>query len=231
MFKKSLCTILTAAVLSQSSCTTLFLWGKNPPTTHTTTYQDIGSDQVHAFGRAERDSNQLKAGSLLMMGDKYWYALDADDSTNLLPVLNAKLTNHYQIYYGDEILTAMPVVLTEKSRFSSDFCLKYTPAGSLKTQEAQTLQSLQFKPLGKQPETYARCFYTNGTLFAKPMQSPVDYRFEQVVPVKLSQEITHSKINGENLIGNILFTPIALAIDAMIGIVVLPLTIFAPMAR
>ena len=223
MNAKKLIAAASAACLALNGCT-FMLWGHNPATSSYSTYQDAGHDQVLAFGRAQRSSGELKQGSLVMMGERYWYALKVDHSEALLPVLNAKLSRRYDITSSDKEqknLIALPVTLQDKGKhFSSDFCLSYTPANQ---QERDVLTELKFTAPKESPEHYSRCFYAYGSVFAKPDNAQTDYRFEQPVPVSLRLQHDHTSVNGVNLIHNILWTPFTLALDAAGAVVALPL--------
>lgn len=205
------------SALSLSGCT-IALWSMNPASKTTYNYQDAGIDKVYAFGQTQKDSSQLKAGSLVMMGEKYWYALDKNAAQQLLPVLNAKLARQYQIkdhYHND--VEGLPVDIQHKEqRFTSDFCLHYTTHNA---KEIAILQDLSFKQWDKQPATYTKCFVNLGKVFAKPVSAKADYRFEQSVPVVLRVRTESKDVNVINLLNNIVMTPFAVAGD----LVILPL--------
>ncbi|ULJ69744.1 thiosulfate sulfurtransferase [Wielerella bovis] len=201
-------------VLSLNGCT-MMLWGLKPFYTTDYHYQDAGMDNVYAFGQIQQDNPQLKAGSLLMMGDKYWYALDKDTAQRLLPVLNAKLARQYQIKdYSHDDVKGLPVTIyTENQRFNSNFCLHYTTRDA---KEITVLQDLSFKKWDKQPETYVRCFLNNGEIFSKPVSAKSDYRFEQSVPVVLQVRTESKNVDVGDLLGRILVTPLTLAADVVL---------------
>ncbi|MDK4689134.1 hypothetical protein [Kingella negevensis] len=105
------------------------MWAENPAFSTRYSFQDAGTDNVRAFGVTQKATSQLKVGRMIMMGDKYWYALHKGDSDTLLPVMNAKLSQHYQIFdnINQQELTAMPVKIFDKGKhFYTDFCLRYT---------------------------------------------------------------------------------------------------------
>lgn len=205
--------LVALSALSLNACTAM-LWN-NPVSETKRRYQDAGMDKVYAFGQTQQDSPQLKAGSLLMMGDKYWYALDKETAQRLLPVLNAKLARQYQIKeFNYEDAKGLPVTIMAKNqRFESNFCLHYQTND---VKEIAVLQNLSFKKYERQPETYAHCFYISGNIFAKPVSAKADYRFEQSVPVVLRVETEHKSVNVFNLLNNLLLTPLTLVGDLFI---------------
>lgn len=207
--------VVALSALSLNACTAR-LWETNPVSETKRRYQDAGMDKVYAFGQTQQDSPQLKAGSLLMMGDKYWYALDKETAQRLLPVLNAKLARQYQIkdYFTHEDAKGLPVTIMAKNqRFESNFCLHYQTND---VKEIAVLQNLSFKKYEMLPETYAHCFNIAGNIFAKPVSAKADYRFEQSVPVVLRVETEHKSVNVFNLLNNLLVTPLTLVGDLFI---------------
>ena len=186
-----------------------------------TVIQATQSDQIYAFGRIPTSQADELAGSLLMMGEDYWYAIQPAISTQMLAPLSANLPQRYQITapYSHEVLNALPVVVTDGSHFSSDFCLDYhaqTP------KEHATLRQLKFQTQA-QANHYRQCYAIVGTIYSKPDHFPSDYRFQKSVPVQLTMQQHETHIQTNKLARNILLTPLALAIDTASGIAMLPI--------
>ncbi|MDO4879084.1 MAG: thiosulfate sulfurtransferase [Neisseria sp.] len=210
------------AALALNACTAM-LWGMFPASNTETISREIGSDQVRAFGVVRDKNSQLAVGSLVMMGDKYWYVVDLDSSQKTAAVLNAGLPQRYAINKGETGGEGeLSVYIEPNQRFRSSFCLKYTPE---QPQEAAKLEQLGFKrrKAGQEEgKEYIQCFDIAGSFYAKPQQAKRDYRFESPVPVRLMTKESKTSVNAENLVRNLLFTPVTLALDAAGGVLMLP---------
>lgn len=213
--------------LNLTGCITAHMWDTAPINESTISYQAIGNDKVHAFGIAQTDSAQLKSGSLIMMGERYWYALETQDSGIITPVLSAKLSKRYEIFdtKNQQALLSLPVHLSGEKHsayFSSNFCLRYQLDEHSKDQEALLLTQLEFIANQENPLQYHRCLSAHGNIFTTPAQHTTQHVFEQYVPVSLYVQHIENKNNVDNLILNTLMTPIALAADAVIGVALVP---------
>ncbi|SMB89786.1 hypothetical protein SAMN05660772_01405 [Pasteurella testudinis DSM 23072] len=234
MIKKGLKqALLLSAVLSAGGCTSA-MWGSGTAVDTQDIYHRLGEDKVHAFGYARADSGQLKQGSLVMMGERYWYVVEPQASERLLPVLNAKLQHSYQIFSpgaNKEQLVELPVTIEDESgKFSSSFCLRYPVDTSQNNkqaaQEKTALQALRFRPISEEPSlmTYERCFSARGQLYDKPLQVKQNYRFEQYVPVKLQTAERKTVVkSGSKLLRNIVLTPLTLVGDAVVTVIAVPI--------
>lgn len=182
--------------------------------THTTQH-----DQIHGFAR-------LPSGDLMMLGERYWYAVRPDVSGDLQQVLQANLPWRYQITapYSGEKWTALPILLQTNQTFSSQFCLDYlvqhqTPISQQKN-EINRLIYLKFQQQLK-PNVYRKCFAIVGKVHA-PQQAKFDQKFHTTIQVNLQIEQATTKIQSDKLARNILLTPFALAADAVSGMMMLP---------
>lgn len=224
---------MLSTAFTLSGCMTHHLWSSdNTPNIY---YQNIGSDKIHAFGHRKTATEQIAAGSLIMMGERYWYALDPTSSNTMQAVLTAKLSQRYQIFDAkdSEALLALPALLSDEKNptFSSRFCLRYDiPAHLPKNQAAQEqaeLQRLAFNRQTDMPQQYRRCFKAAGQTFAKPENSTADHHFEHYLPVSLEMtKVETQQKSAADVLGNIIMTPIALVADAAIAVVAVP-AIFA----
>lgn len=134
-------TLTALLVLSLNGCLTEQLWQEDKKV-EKITFHPITSDQVHSFGIVNKDNDQLEKGSIVMMGEKYWFVINAKDSKDLTPILNVKLDKKFQIadakkYKKD--LKALPVVVNNEKEadFTTDFCLRYD------TQKADEIAKLK----------------------------------------------------------------------------------------
>ncbi|MGV7079360.1 hypothetical protein ACWA5Z_11295 [Testudinibacter sp. P80/BLE/0925] len=223
--------LLLSAALSVGGCTSA-MWGSGTAVGTQDIYHRLGEDKVHAFGHVRTDSGQLQQGSLVMMGERYWYVVEPHASERLLPALNAKLQHRYQIFSveGRERLTELPVTIEDTvGKFNSRFCLRYPLETSQNSkqaaQENKVLLALRFRQISQESSltTYERCFWQNGQLYDKPLQVKQNYRFEQYVPVKL-QTVEHKTVvkSGPNLLRNIVLTPFTLVGDVVVTVIAVP---------
>ncbi len=188
-----------------------------------TVVRTTGQDHIYAFGHIPHQSKQPFSGSLVMMGGEFWYMIQPDVSEKIITPLTANLPKRYQITrpYGGDVLNALPVTITDGSHFSSDFCLDYRAENET---EHQTLRQLGFQPQAN-PQHYRQCYATVGTIYAKPKQFAEDYRFQENIPVQLTLQQNQTNIQTGKLARNILLTPLALAVDALSGMVMVPILV------
>lgn len=217
---------LTLILFGQTACTSVVWNGgiydaDRAINTHTVV-QTTDHDQIHAFAYVPHNGEPL-SGSLMMMGGKYWYAIQSDISTELLAPLAARLPQRYQITapYTGKTLAALPVSITDGSHFHSDFCLDYHAQNP---HEHQTLQKLRFQPQAN-PQHYRLCYAAEGTVYTKPQQFPEDYRFRNSIPIELTLQQNQTNIDKSKLASHILLTPLALAVDTVSGMIMLPILV------
>lgn len=215
--------ILLCGMLFQAACTSV-VWNGGvydadraieTHISHTTS-----SDQIHAFGRTA-------TGHLMMMGEKHWYAVRDDVSSDLQQVLQANLPANYQITepYSGTTLPQMPVTVHQNQLFSSQFCLdylirKHTPQKQQVT-EIHALRQMKFQQQ-LNLNLYRKCFAIAGHLHPPPEKWQYDARFHTDIAVKLQIEQQHTKIQSNKLARNILLTPFAFVADVAGGMVMLP---------
>ncbi|MDO4879468.1 MAG: hypothetical protein Q3966_09305 [Neisseria sp.] len=210
------------AALMLNACTAM-LWRTFPADGTETSVREIGSDQVRAFGIVRDKNSQLAVGSLVMMGDKYWYVVDTEPSRKAAAVLNAGLPQRYTIGRGETGRHGeLSVYLEPGQRFRSPFCLKYTPEQPQETAKLEQLGFNKSQKIGeKENKEYIQCFSISGSFYAKPQQAKQDYRFESPVPVRLMVMDSKTGVDPLTLVRNILFTPVTLALDAVGGVFLL----------
>lgn len=95
LFRKTTAAVL-AATLMLNGCTAM-MWGMNDPFSQTTAYKHVDKDQIRAFGVVAKDNAQLEKGSLVMMGGKYWFVVNPEDSAKLTGILKAGLDKQFQM--------------------------------------------------------------------------------------------------------------------------------------
>lgn len=181
----------------------------------------LSGDKIHAFGRISQRSNQPLSGSILMMGEQYWYAIRPDISETIIPTLTTILPKRYAItapYTGMKQDALTVTVVMNTNHFSSDFCLDYMAEN---TEERHILRRLKFQPQAN-PNHYRQCYAVAGSLYAKPKNFAEDYHFHQHIPVQLILQKNTTDIQANKLARNLLLTPLALAVDTVSGMVMLP---------
>ncbi|MGN6937642.1 hypothetical protein ACTHSK_02065 [Neisseria sp. P0012.S006] len=211
---------LLISALTLNGCT-VFLWGENNPFHKTTTEKTVAKDNIQAFGVVAKDNTQLETGSLVMMGGKYWFVVNSKDSAKLKAILDAKLSKRFQMVRQNpkQVYEALPVELKspEAQTFRSKFCLRYD---TQKAAEIAKLKQLAFKPVELDDKTvYTRCISTEGHYYATPKNVAEDRHFDTAVPVRIYYTETKTSTDVWKLTGNILKTPLALALDA-VGVVI-----------
>lgn len=182
---------------------------------------DAGTDAIYAFGVAgEAARGQLSPGTLVMMGERFWYVLYSSVSEDLAPVLKADLPQRFRIVdaNGGAELAALPVEVSgyDDRDFRSEFCLRYPASGAVRSQ----LEALGFDQV--KGGDYVRCFTARGHLYTSPRRVAEDYRFEAVVPVVLEKVEIRPRGGVARTIGKVLLTPVALAADAVGMVTVYP---------
>ena len=211
---------LLISALTLNGCTN-DLWERNSPFHKTTTEKTVAKDNIQAFGVVAKDNTQLGKGSLVMMGGKYWFVVNSKDSAKLKAILDAKLSKRFQMVRQNpkQVYEALPVELKspEAQTFRSNFCLRYD---TQKVAEIVKLKQLAFKPVELDGKTvYTRCISAEGHYYATPKNVAEDRHFDTAVPVRIYYTETKTSTDVWKLTGNILKTPLALALDA-VGVVI-----------
>ncbi|HEZ4552934.1 TPA: hypothetical protein WI170_000267 [Neisseria meningitidis] len=224
LFRKTTAAVL-AATLMLNGCTAM-MWGMNDPFSQTTAYKHVDKDQIRAFGVVAKDNAQLEKGSLVMMGGKYWFVVNPEDSAKLTGILKAGLDKPFQIVEDTPSYArhqALPVKLESpgSQNFSTEgLCLRYDtdrPADIAK------LKQLEFEAVELDNRTiYTRCVSAKGKYYATPQKLNADYHFEQSVPVDIYYTVTEKHTDKSKLFGNILYTPPLLILDAAGAVLALP---------
>ncbi|HEZ0795753.1 TPA: hypothetical protein WGR05_000156 [Neisseria meningitidis] len=225
LFRKTTAAVL-AATLMLNGCTAM-MWGMNDPFSQTTAYKHVDKDQIRAFGVVAKDNAQLEKGSLVMMGGKYWFVVNPEDSAKLTGILKAGLDKPFQIVEDTPSYArhqALPVKLESpgSQNFSTEgLCLRYDtdrPADIAK------LKQLEFEAVELDKQTiYTRCVSAKGKYYATPQKLNADYHFEQSVPADIYYTVTKKHTDKSKLFENIAYTPTTLILDAAGAVLVLPM--------
>lgn len=223
LFRKTTAAVL-AATLMLNGCTAM-MWGMNDPFSQTTAYKHVDKDQIRAFGVVAKDNAQLEKGSLVMMGGKYWFVVNPEDSAKLTGILKAGLDKQFQMVEPNPRFAyqALPVKLESPAsqNFSTDdLCLRYDtdrPADIAK------LKQLEFEAVELDNRTiYTRCVSAKGKYYATPQKLNADYHFEQSVPADIYYTVTKKHTDKSKLFENIAYTPTTLILDAVGAVLALP---------
>ncbi|HHS2158313.1 TPA: hypothetical protein ACTC1S_000005 [Neisseria meningitidis] len=224
LFRKTTAAVL-AATLMLNGCTAM-MWGMNDPFSQTTAYKHVDKDQIRAFGVVAKDNAQLEKGSLVMMGGKYWFVVNPEDSAKLTGILKIGLDKPFQIVEDTPSYAryqALPVKLESPAsqNFSTEgLCLRYDtdrPADIAK------LKQLEFEAVELDNRTiYTRCVSAKGKYYATPQKLNADYHFEQSVPADIYYTVTKKHTDKSKLFENIAYTPTTLILDAVGAVLALP---------
>ncbi|EOG0101924.1 hypothetical protein ACHZP9_000014 [Neisseria gonorrhoeae] len=229
LFRKTTAAVL-AATLILNGCT-MMLRGMNNPVSQTITRKHVDKDQIRAFGVVAEDNAQLEKGSLVMMGGKYWFAVNPEDSAKLTGLLKAGLDKPFQIVEDTPSYArhqALPVKFEApgSQNFSTGgLCLRYDTG---RPDDIAKLKQLEFKSVKLDNRTiYTRCVSAKGKYYATPQKLNADYHFEQSVPADIYYTVTEKHTDKSKLFGNILYTPPLLILDAAAAVLVLPMALIA----
>ncbi|EPI6489591.1 hypothetical protein JOW09_000885 [Neisseria gonorrhoeae] len=206
LFRKTTAAVL-AATLILNGCT-MMLRGMNNPVSQTITRKHVDKDQIRAFGVVAEDNAQLEKGSLVMMGGKYWFAVNPEDSAKLTDLLKAGLDKPFQIVEDTPSYArhqALPVKFEApgSQNFSTGgLCLRYDTD---RPDDIAKLKQLEFKAVKLDNRTiYTRCVSAKGKYYATPQKLNADYHFEQSVPADIYYTVTEKHTDKSKLFGNIL---------------------------
>ncbi|HEZ0540075.1 TPA: hypothetical protein WGP70_000229 [Neisseria meningitidis] len=206
LFRKTTAAVLAAALML-NGCTAM-MWGMNDPFSQTTAYKHVDKDQIRAFGVVAKDNAQLEKGSLVMMGGKYWFVVNPEDSAKLTGILKAGLDKPFQIVEDTPSYArhqALPVKLESpgSQNFSTEgLCLRYDTD---KPADIAKLKQLGFEAVKLDNRTiYTRCVSAKGKYYATPQKLNADYHFEQSVPADIYYTVTEKHTDKSKLFANIL---------------------------
>ncbi|SUA24223.1 putative thiosulfate sulfur transferase [Neisseria gonorrhoeae] len=184
LFRKTTAAVL-AATLILNGCT-MMLRGMNNPVSQTITRKHVDKDQIRAFGVVAEDNAQLEKGSLVMMGGKYWFAVNPEDSAKLTGLLKAGLDKPFQIVEDTPSYArhqALPVKFEApgSQNFSTGgLCLRYDTD---RPDDIAKLKQLEFKAVKLDNRTiYTRCVSAKGKYYATPQKLNADYHLSKVCP-------------------------------------------------
>ena len=85
-FYRFITTLLTVATLS--GCATAMFWHGNNPNESKEVQQTVAKDKIYSFAVVNKNNSQLPEGSLVMIGEKYWFVINPNDSAQLINILN-----------------------------------------------------------------------------------------------------------------------------------------------
>lgn len=222
--KKALIPTLAACLLL-GGCMTGIMWERMAGDQYEFAADE--SDNITAFAVATADSSQLKKGSLILVGEKYWYVLDqGEENTRRLAQLRAQFPKAFSFkskgnLEANKRYKNNTFVLErreeEKGSFRSEYCLGYKTDNPA---EAKQLAALGFD---KKPDGYETCSAVTGKMYAVGnLKVPAEYRFESRLPVQLGRSYGKSAPAG-NKVAAALLTPLALAADAVATVTVYPI--------
>ncbi len=229
LFRKTTAAVL-AATLILNGCT-MMLRGMNNPVSQTITRKHVDKDQIRAFGVVAEDNAQLEKGSLVMMGGKYWFAVNPEDSAKLTGLLKAGLDKPFQIVEDTPSYArhqALPVKFEApgSQNFSTGgLCLRYDTG---RPDDIAKLKQLEFKAVKLDNRTiYTRCVSAKGKYYATPQKLNADYHFEQSVPADIYYTVTEKHTDKSKLFGNILVYAPLVDIGCGGAVLVLPMALIA----
>ncbi|MDK4680724.1 hypothetical protein QDY72_00235 [Kingella negevensis] len=217
MLKAKISIILTA--LSLNACTSVIwnggVYDADRAVDAQIKFDKVQSESINAFARDNT------SGSLMLLGKHYWYAVHPKISQELIAVLQTPYEYRITAPYRGEKLRALPVRLIDKNHFTSDFCLDY----QAKNADVKTLQSLGFQAQYRAGH-YRKCFAITGQVYTpKPTQPENITSLPYTIPVKAVLLNTKIELQPEKLARNVLLTPLALAVDAASGVIMLPVLV------
>ena len=149
-------------------------------------------DRVGAFGRVRLASDSGAADSVVLMGGKYWYVLDAPSSAAALSVLQSGLPGRYLVQRHEwhpyrradaaDNLLELDIewdAARNAKQFRTRACLRYNAApqpenaahaaaSDAASGERIRLARAGFSPISGLTDAYTRCLPLNGRYFAKP---------------------------------------------------------------
>lgn len=218
-------TILLSIIILQAACTSVVWNGgiydaDRAIDTQTITTQTT-HDHIYAFGQMPIHEHRPLSGSLVMMGQKYWYAMQSDTSQSMLKALLLGLPKRYQITapYSGKRLNRLPITVIDGRYFSSEFCLDYVAENGV---EQDKLLRLQFQ-VQANSRHFRQCYAIAGKLYHKPSQFQTHHHFHKYMPIELTIKQNTTHIQPNKLARNVLLTPFALAVDTVSGMVMLPI--------
>ncbi|WP_315360115.1 hypothetical protein [Neisseria bacilliformis] len=184
-------------------------------------------DNITAFAVATADSSQFKKGSLIMVGEKYWYVLDqGEENTRRLAQLRAQFPKAFSFKSKGDLEANKhyknnTFVLErreeEDGSFRSEYCLGYQTDNPA---EAKQLAALGFD---KKPDGYETCSAVTGKIYAVGnLKVPAEYRFESRLPVQVGRSYAKVPSSGQKVAAALL-TPLTLAADAVATVTVYPI--------
>ena len=221
--KKALIPTLAACLLL-GGCMTGIMWERMAGDQYEFAADE--SDNITAFAVATADSSQFKKGSLIMVGEKYWYVLDQDkESPQHLAQLRAQFPKAFSFKSKGDLEenkryrnnTFVLESRQENGTFRSEYCLGYQTDNPT---EAKQLAALGFD---KKPDGYETCSAVTGKIYAVGnLKVPAEYRFESRLPVQIGHSYIKSASVGKKAAA-VLFTPFTLAADAIATVTVYPI--------
>lgn len=215
------------ATLTLSSCLTASLITNADFTTpERQVTKEIGQDKVFLFGKIrlsdEKNGSPSKAEHLVMMGEKYAYVVDSEQSAKLLAILQADLSQRFSTDHTDN---SIPLYFSSNpNTFATRLVLQYTIVETLpeavRKREMAELERLGFKRVNADRIYYSQRFNNIWGKIYRPQNItlPKDAKkFEQHVPVILySLQTAPKTTNGGQIAKVAVLAPLALAADAVL---------------
>lgn len=212
-----LCLLPIALMLS--SCITHEMWEKESTIEH-----HKEQDTLLGFGIASEDSAPLSKGQIIIIGEKYWYAIDPTSDNELRAILETPFENAYTIE-PPTIKITHDTTKNQNAEFSVEpIFLSYKEQTQLSKNEQQQridfLKKIGFQFDDRNAERHWNYYLSGikGTVYRIDLnQRPQLQSFTQTIPLSLHWEITKpSKMIAPI---KILLTPFTLAADVASSII------------
>lgn len=212
--KQMLRTSLFSTLFALSGCTA-WLWaggnssgfipgsGNIVTTQHET--KEIATDTVRAFGKTKNDQQ------IVMMGDTYWYFIDAKHTDALQKLLSTKLPKAFGTLRNEPFNVYLG---TDTKAFGTGlFTLYYIPQNA---KEIKTLTELGFASTKEKPTVYTKSYNLSGQIYKKAENINTEYQFETALPISIKVSKSETDIDGSLLATKVAATPLALAADIIL---------------
>lgn len=187
--------ILLASIFTLTGCFSTILWNSDKKIRETKEHK-IASDYIRAFGKDNT------TGQIVMMGDKYWFILDKDSSTEISSVLNSKLPEAFSTKGNN----AFKVFVLDSEKVRSIFELHYSPKNA---EERKILEDLKFNPLTEKKTLYTKEYGLYGKIYKTSPRMKKNYVFENTLPVEIYHSTYSERINPDFISA----IPLAIALD------------------
>ena len=215
------------AIFALGGCT-VAQWKKNPAFQKIPQYSEPESDRLTSFRLTQRQSGDIPAGTLIMIGEKYWYLLDQESSKELTRYVETKLSHGYIFNktFDDKTLT-LTVADPASRRFTIFFDLRYENPS---VQDRAAIKARHLFSAGEggwkgatENDGYFAFISLEGHYYPAPVALPEDRALSNSIPINIRTQIGEkNKFHADNFVFNVLTTPGNLLGDILLGAVILP---------